>query len=659
MADLLRRVSNVTGARCIVPIHPASFPSAFDPTTYRALHSDLWYLDDHALRDHYARVGRKEGRRSHVLPNRAALVAIVADAKSILEIGPSTRPLVTGPNVRYFDVVDVGEDLRQAGRVDDPAAAAPKIDYLSPTGDLGIVDRTFDIVISSHSIEHQPDLVGHLQHVDALLKPGGFYVVLAPDKRYCFDHFIPESSIGDVIEAAAERRSLHSLRSLVNQDVLTTHNEPVRHWAGDHGDKSRVMARNIETALELYVMSLANDTYVDRHAWQFTDESFETIIRLLNELNLISLPVLQVYPTTAAQHEFWAVLGPKPQAANAGAGAEGRPAMPQTAAIPRAGEPPVVRRAVGATWGVDSIQPQPNLIVVRGWSTPTPTAAVLTTPGLTPLHATIRPCTRREQWAPSSQQEREAGFIAVFPLERDLTLEQFTGSQLELRRTDQTIAIPILHIGALHREHSRAASSSIHRWIDTITDRSRVIEIGSRSRTSQSIRSQLKGSFLGIDIVPGSGVDVVADAHLLSDAIAGQTFTHAFSTSVFEHLLCPIQAVSELNAVLEIGGLAYIHCHQTWGYHEAPWDFFRFSDSAWRAIFNEVTGFEVIETTMGDEAIVVPITEWGNAAIHRQADFRGAYQTSTVLARKVGPSRMHRIFSAEDLKRVYPGFYPD
>ncbi len=53
------------------------------------------------------------------------------------------------------------------------AHRTPKIEYLSPTGDLTIVNRRFHAVLSSHCIEHQPDLIRHLQHVAALLDPGG------------------------------------------------------------------------------------------------------------------------------------------------------------------------------------------------------------------------------------------------------------------------------------------------------------------------------------------------------------------------------------------------------------------------------------------------------------------------------------------------------
>jgi SAM-dependent methyltransferase len=657
-------------------IDPESFPRAFDPAVYRALHSDLWYYPDDALRAHYERSGRAEGRRPHTLPERGELLRIIADARSILEIGPGGQPLLTGKQVRYFDVVDHGQQTREAGDLDAPWASAPAVHYVSPTGDLSIVDRTFEVIISSHAIEHQPDLTGHLRQVEDLLEPGGLYVILAPDKRFCFDHFMPESTIGDVMEAALERRTLHSARAIVHQNTLRTHNDPVRHWAGDHGEPENLRGEPVESAITAYVDSVSKNRYLDRHAWQFTPGSFETIVRLLNEIGLISLPAHRVYSTLSGHHEFWAVLGPKPASTTvipAAAGADvAEPALedapaeflpdPAAAAPAAASQRPATLPATPAaadTWGVDSVQPQPNMLVVRGWSTPAPVAARLQVPENPPVHGEVRACVRRETWGPADPQEREAGFIAVFTLEHDLQIDQFLEATLVLQRPDGQIEMPLIAAGEWRKQATIDAHNLLRQWMDTIVEESRVIEIGARSRTSASIRDNLKGSFTGVDIVPGSGVDILADAHLLTDAITDQTFTHAFSTSTFEHLFCPIQAVSELNEVLEVGALAFIHCHQSWGYHEAPWDFFRFSDSAWHALFNEVTGFEIIATRMADEAIIVPVTEWGNASVNRQADHGKAYATSVVLARKIGPSRVARIYSSEDLARVYPGFYPD
>jgi SAM-dependent methyltransferase len=98
----------------------------------------------------------------------------------------------------------------------------PNIDFVSPNGDLGIIDQKFDIAFSSHCIEHQADLIRHLQHVARILHPDGRYFLIIPDKRYCFDHFLHESSLSDVVSAFVEERRTPSFKSVFEHRLMMT-----------------------------------------------------------------------------------------------------------------------------------------------------------------------------------------------------------------------------------------------------------------------------------------------------------------------------------------------------------------------------------------------------------------------------------------------------
>jgi SAM-dependent methyltransferase len=168
---------------------------------------DLQAYSEAQLIAHYQRFGEREGRRPNSLATRLDFAALVPrDARS-LEIGPFYDPLLRGPNTKYFDRLTQAELVERAAALDAPTKAVPQIDFVSPTCDLTIVDETFDYVFSSHCIEHNPDLIGHLQTVERLLVPGGRYFVIVPDKRYCFDHFREVSTIADAIEAHEEAPS--------------------------------------------------------------------------------------------------------------------------------------------------------------------------------------------------------------------------------------------------------------------------------------------------------------------------------------------------------------------------------------------------------------------------------------------------------------------
>jgi hypothetical protein len=285
------------------------FPPEFDPGYYRSIHADLHVFSDDELRDHYDTRGKAEGRLPNVLATREMFRDLALSLGSILEIGPFNRPLFHGPNVRYFDVLDQRGLTELATKIGIAETdSIPEIDYVSPTGDLSIVPQTSDVITSSHAIEHQPNLVRHLNDVDRLLNPAGCYFLWIPDKRYCLDAFHAESTIADVIEAAIENRTYHSVGTLIAQEVLRSHNDPRRHWLGDHGSYPADPAAIIQAVLALYHETRSRGEYVDRHAWQFTPDSFRSILGLLNELGLVALRPLRVYNTLFMSNEFWAIL---------------------------------------------------------------------------------------------------------------------------------------------------------------------------------------------------------------------------------------------------------------------------------------------------------------------------------------------------------------
>ncbi len=179
--------------------------------------------------------GAKAGS-PHRWPSGRLSSQAASQSSRVLEIGPFCNPCMTGRNVRYFDVLDRAGLLKRAAEQGYLVVSAPKIDFVSPVGDLSVVDATFDAVVSSHCIEHQPDLVAHLAEVARILEPGGRYFLLVPDKRFCFDHFLAPSTVAGVVDAWKEGRKVHRLASVLEHRALTTHNDTARHWAGDHAD---------------------------------------------------------------------------------------------------------------------------------------------------------------------------------------------------------------------------------------------------------------------------------------------------------------------------------------------------------------------------------------------------------------------------------------
>ncbi|HVE98215.1 MAG TPA: methyltransferase domain-containing protein [Mycobacteriales bacterium] len=179
------------------------------------------------------------------------------------------------------------------------------------------------------------------------------------------------------------------------------------------------------------------------------------------------------------------------------------------------------------------------------------------------------------------------------------------------------------------------------RFFALLADRGagRVLELGSRAR-SGNVRRDLVPTgwtYVGVDILPGPNVDVVADAHTLSRHVEPGSIDAVFSFSTFEHLAMPWRVAVELNKVLTDGALVLVTSHQTYPLHDEPWDYWRFSSHAWPALFNAGTGFEVVASAMGEPAAVVPHAVHPTVA---HLDRSSAFLGSAVIARKVGPTAL-------------------
>jgi hypothetical protein len=163
-----------------------------------------------------------------------------------------------------------------------------------------------------------------------------------------------------------------------------------------------------------------------------------------------------------------------------------------------------------------------------------------------------------------------------------------------------------------------------------------VLEIGSRARSGISRRNLFPAScnYTGFDIVAGENVSCVGDAHALSRILPRNHFDAVFSVSVWEHLSMPWLVSLELNKVMKVGAIAMINTHQSWPSHEEPWDYFRFSNSSWDALFNAETGFEIV--TRGTGIPCVMVASQFHPSIHAsRVDWHYGYFATRCVARKI------------------------
>jgi SAM-dependent methyltransferase len=128
----------------------------------------------------------------------------------------------------------------------------------------------------------------------------------------------------------------------------------------------------------------------------------------------------------------------------------------------------------------------------------------------------------------------------------------------------------------------------------------RVLELGSRrvpGRDSTIMRrfSHPSSEYVGCDFQAGDDVDVVADAHILSETFQADSFDMILTIATYEHLARPWIATNEIAKVLRPGGWLYIRTHQTFPLHAHPHDYFRFSAEA-LSLLCEDAGLKIVET---------------------------------------------------------------
>jgi SAM-dependent methyltransferase len=280
-------------------------PPELDLQFYRNVYPDLASMRDGQLSEHWSAYGIKEGRQGAATALRHGLLSLIERTDAVLEIGPFTNPTVTGPNVKYFDVLNQAELIVRARAIGYPYERAVLVDFVSSTGDLSVVPERFDVVLSCHCVEHQPDLIAHFEQVRRILNPGGRYLLVIPDKRYCFDHFIPETTLAKVL--GARDRKVHARESVVEHRAHVTHNDVKRHWAGDHGRQALVDNPHlVKQATDEFETSQGQ--YIDVHAWQFTPLSFKSLVKQLTDAGMISLDAEVVYQTPHNNQEFCAIM---------------------------------------------------------------------------------------------------------------------------------------------------------------------------------------------------------------------------------------------------------------------------------------------------------------------------------------------------------------
>jgi len=285
-----------------------NFGIVVDPLIIRKYLPSINHLSDDDIKKIFLHSFKDSGLPSSQFSLKENMIHHCRNLKGTkLEIGPFDSPMLSGVGVQYFDILNQQELKLRAIEHNRNPNNVPDIHYVQNEGNLSIIDKKFDLVLSSHCIEHTPDFVKHLAQVSNLLNSGGSYYLIIPDKRYCFDYELPVSTIADLIAAHFGSQTKPPLTKLIEHRALLSHNNSIRHWLNDHdiNKNHQEVAAQVKNAIDEFSKF---DGYIDVHCWRFTPFSLLEVLQSLKALNLMPFDSVSISLTPFGRKDFTAIF---------------------------------------------------------------------------------------------------------------------------------------------------------------------------------------------------------------------------------------------------------------------------------------------------------------------------------------------------------------
>lgn len=229
-----------------------------------------------------------------------------------LEIGPLASPVVPRKLGDVYYVDHLATDDLVAKYSGDPNVDERLIvstDFVWGSNTLAEAVGAlapFDYVVASHVLEHVPDMVGWLDEVAAVLRPGGRLSLAMPDRRYTFDVRRRDTDVSEVVEASLLHLRRPAVRATFDHFYRFVVVDLGAIWAGLPGHDNP--APDAEAAMRIAAQAATTDGYLDTHCWVFSDASFVALMATLIDMGLVTLSFVAFQPTRPGDFEFFVTL---------------------------------------------------------------------------------------------------------------------------------------------------------------------------------------------------------------------------------------------------------------------------------------------------------------------------------------------------------------
>ena len=132
---------------------------------------------------------------------------------------------------------------------------------------------------------------------------------------------------------------------------------------------------------------------------------------------------------------------------------------------------------------------------------------------------------------------------------------------------------------------------------DEYKPRGRTLLVGSKLYNGSFDRRNWYKNVLGLDLLPGEGVDVVHDLHEFPKDIG--RFGHVDCCSVLEHCERPWMVAKNIGKLLNPKGTILLSVPFAWRVHGYPSDYWRMTTEAVKVIFPQIAWKRLEYTSMG------------------------------------------------------------
>lgn len=224
---------------------------------------------------------------------------------AVLEIGALNSPTFRREECEIY-YADWLSDEGLAAAYPEKQQTGVHVDYVIEGRDLSSTfNRTFDLVIANHVVEHIPDMIFWLQELAKITPPDGQIMMAVPDRRYTFDISRSETTVAEFLD--------HYVNSISNPTFAQVFGHKYYHqkvdsrdvWAGKEFDLTKrrfTPRRAYEQAIEMV------GEFHSLHCSVFAANSFKGVFAEIESTGLLPWRLVELQDVQPPLNEFLVAL---------------------------------------------------------------------------------------------------------------------------------------------------------------------------------------------------------------------------------------------------------------------------------------------------------------------------------------------------------------